>query len=156
MKWKYNVIFLFMLFSLALPEKLNAQYCLDFKYDKSGNRTEVYAHNCGFEYKELSREMGDEEISVEIESEGLLVYPNPNDGCFVVCLENDDIDSPAQSLHRMYVHRGHALVEFFVKAASLYLQFHLCPFLFQHGSTVYSYRALPTSGRSLSDSVLYR
>ena len=98
MKWKYNVIFLFMLFSLALPEKLNAQYCLDFKYDKSGNRTEVYAHNCGFEYKELSREMGDEEISVEIESEGLLVYPNPNDGCFVVCLENDDIENASYQI----------------------------------------------------------
>lgn len=79
-------MFLLVLSALALSEKLNAQYCLDFKYDESGNRIEVYAHNCGSEYKELSREV----ISEEIISEGLFVYPNPSDGVFVVNIKNDD------------------------------------------------------------------
>ena len=65
MKWKYNLVFLFILSALALPEKLNAQHCLDFKYDKSGNRIEMFVHDCGFEYKEQTREMIDEEISEE-------------------------------------------------------------------------------------------
>ena len=92
MKWKYNMIFLFMLFSFALSEKLNAQYCLDFKYDESGNRIEVYAHDCGFEYRDLSREIESEEISEKILSDGLSVFPNPNDGEFVIGLENDGIE----------------------------------------------------------------
>ena len=85
------MMLLFLLFTLALPEKLNAQYCLDFKYDESGNRIEVYAHNCGPEYKELSREIESEEISEKLSGEGVLIYPNPNDGVFVVGVENDDI-----------------------------------------------------------------
>ena len=93
MKWKYKVMFLLVLSALALSEKLNAQYCLDFKYDESGNRIEVYAHNCGSEYKELSREVESEVISEEIISEGLFVYPNPSDGVFVVNIKNDDYGS---------------------------------------------------------------
>ena len=88
MKWKYNMIFLFMLFSLVTSEKLIAQYCLDFKYDKSGNRIEMYAHNCGFEFKEQTREIIDEEISENTSNE-ILVYPNPTNGCFVVNISDE-------------------------------------------------------------------
>lgn len=93
MKWKYNWVFLFILLSLAFPEKLNAQYCLDFKYDKSGNRIEMFVHNCGFEYKGQTREMIDEEISEEKISEDLLVYPNPNNGSFVVEIKDNDVET---------------------------------------------------------------
>lgn len=92
MKWKYNLVFLFILSALALPEKLNAQHCLDFKYDKSGNRIEMFVHDCGFEYKEQTREMIDEEISEEKINEDLLVYPNPNKGSFMVDIkDNNDV-----------------------------------------------------------------
>ena len=92
MEWKYKVIFLLVLLTSALSERLNAQYCLDFKYDESGNRIEMFAHNCGAEYKELSREVvGIEKISEEILSEGLLVYPNPTEGVFVVNLKDDEM-----------------------------------------------------------------
>ena len=104
MKWKYNMIFLFMLFSLFSSEKLAAQYCLDFKYDKSGNRTEVYAHNCGFEFKEQIREMVDEEISEKNLSD-ILVYPNPTNGCFVVNI-GDETDAV---LYQIYNAQGHLL-----------------------------------------------
>lgn len=92
MKWKYNMIFLFMLVSVVSSEKLNAQYCLDFEYDKSGNMIEVYTHNCGLEFKEQTMELVDEEIS-EKTSNDILVYPNPTNGCFVVNIgdETDDV-----------------------------------------------------------------
>jgi hypothetical protein len=90
MKWKYNLVFLFILSALALPEKLNAQHCLDFKYDKSGNRIEMFVHDCGFEYKEQTREMIDEEISEENINEDLLVYPNPNKGSFMVDIKDNN------------------------------------------------------------------
>lgn len=90
MKWKYNLVFLFILSALALPEKLNAQHCLDFKYDKSGNRIEMFVHDCGFEYKEQTREMIDEEISEEKINEDLLVYPNPNKGSFMVDIKDNN------------------------------------------------------------------
>lgn len=87
------MVFLFILLALALPEKLNAQYCLDFKYDKSGNRIEMFVHNCGLEYNGQTREMIDEEISEKKISEDLLVYPNPNNGCFVVDIKNNDVET---------------------------------------------------------------
>lgn len=90
MKWKYNLVFLFILSALALPEKLNAQHCLGFKYDKSGNRIEMFVHDCGFEYKEQTREMIDEEISEEKINEDLLVYPNPNKGSFMVDIKDNN------------------------------------------------------------------
>ena len=92
------MIFLFMLFSFVLSEKLNAQYCLDFKYDESGNRIEVYAHNCGFEYKELTRERESEEISEKILRNSLSVYPNPNDGIFMADLDSDDIGNASYQI----------------------------------------------------------
>ena len=98
MKWKYKLKFLLILFALSITENLNAQYCLDFKYDESGNRIEVYAHNYGFEYKVLSREMESEETSEKILKNCLSVYPNPNDGIFMVDLDDDIVNASYQIL----------------------------------------------------------
>lgn len=93
------MIFLFMLFSLISSGKINAQYCLDFKYDKSGNRTEMYAHDCGFEYKEHTREIVDEEMSEKTSSEDLFVYPNPNNGVFVVNVRDREAETVSYQIY---------------------------------------------------------
>lgn len=115
MKWKYNMIFLFMLISVVSSEKLNAQYCLDFEYDKSGNRIELYVHSCGFEYKEHAREIvGDEEISEKTLNEVLLVYPNPTNGRIVVDInDNNDAESILYQIYNatgVLVQKGKCLV----------------------------------------------
>ena len=114
MKWKYNMIFLFMLVSVVSSEKLNAQYCLDFEYDKSGNMIEVYAHNCGLEFKEQTMELVDEEISEKTLNEVLLVYPNPTNGRIVVDInDNNDAESILYQIYNatgVLVQKGKCLV----------------------------------------------
>ena len=56
MEWKYKKIFLLVLLCLVLFPKMNAQNCLTFRYDDSGNRMEMLVGNCGFEYKEQVRD----------------------------------------------------------------------------------------------------
>lgn len=85
MEWKYKKIFL--LLCLVLSSKINAQNCLTFRYDDSGNRIEMLFGNCGFEYKEQER-IETTEISINSKEEDLSVYPNPNKGTFVVELNN--------------------------------------------------------------------
>ena len=88
MKWKYR--FIFLLVSLVFPMIINAQHCLNFRYDKSGNRTEMFVGDCGFEYKEAARNVTTTEISEKYNSDDLLVYPNPNDGVFNVSIIEDN------------------------------------------------------------------
>lgn len=95
------MVFLFILYALALSDKLNAQHCLDFKYDKSGNRIEVSMHNCGFEYKDKVEVVRSEEISENAMVGDLLVYPNPTDGIFVV-----DIDGFEEYPFAYYVYNS--------------------------------------------------
>lgn len=91
MEWKYKKIFLLILLSLVCYPQINAQNCLTFRYDDSGNRIEMLVGNCGFEYKEETRNTT-EEISVNSINEDLLVYPNPNKGIFKVQLNDEPTD----------------------------------------------------------------
>ncbi|MBR5782366.1 MAG: T9SS type A sorting domain-containing protein [Bacteroidales bacterium] len=88
MKWEYRFIFLLM--SLVFPMIINAQHCLNFRYDKSGNRTEMFVGDCGFEFKEATRDIVTTEILEKNNSDDLLVYPNPNEGLFNVKIIEDN------------------------------------------------------------------
>lgn len=85
MEWKYKKVFL--LLCLLFSSKINAQNCLTFRYDDSGNRMEMLVSNCGSEYKEQGGDVT-AEISMNNKKEGLSVYPNPSKGTFVVELNN--------------------------------------------------------------------
>ncbi len=84
-------MFLFVLLCLVCSSKINAQKCLTFRYDDSGNRTEMLVGNCGFEYKEQAVK-ATEEISANDISDDLSVYPNPTKGIFMVRMDNNESD----------------------------------------------------------------
>ena len=91
MEWKYKMIFLLLLLCLFQINKSYSQNCITVHYDKNGNRTSMFVHQCGGEYK--SRETTDiinDEISINNEKQELSVYPNPNDGVFRIMIDEDD------------------------------------------------------------------
>ncbi|MBR4156686.1 MAG: T9SS type A sorting domain-containing protein [Bacteroidales bacterium] len=92
MEWKYKKIFLLVLLCLLLTPKMNAQNCIAFRYDDSGNRMEMFVGDCGFEYKEQVKDAM-VEMSINNMNEDLLVYPNPNKGTFIVELNNYEADT---------------------------------------------------------------
>lgn len=92
MEWKYKLIFLLLLLCLVQINNSYSQNCITFHYDENGNRTSMFVHQCGGEYK--SRETTDimnDEISKTEEKQKMLVYPNPNDGFFRIMLDGEDV-----------------------------------------------------------------
>ena len=82
MEWKYKWVFLSVLLCLVVSDEIIAQDCLMFKYDKSGNRVEMFVYDCGAESKEKTNDVIAGEISENEMTLDVLVYPNPNNGIF--------------------------------------------------------------------------
>ena len=96
MKTKYYLVFLALLLSQILTNKVVAQSCLLFNYDADGNRiNRLVSDNC-LEMK------GNMEAIENVEVSDIEVYPNPTDGVVRIVLpEGISKDYACWSIYNM-------------------------------------------------------
>lgn len=64
---------------------------MTFHYDKNGNRTSMFVHQCGDEYKSTdTTDIINDEIAVKEDNHKMFIYPNPNDGIFKIMIDDAD------------------------------------------------------------------
>lgn len=104
MKTKYYLIFLAMLLSFGPSNKTFAQRCLVMRYDADGNRiSRTVTTNC-----QNMREMTNVQAPV-VEEANIVVYPNPNNGCFRVMIP--DSLKKEKSYYELFDMNGVVLIE---------------------------------------------
>ena len=78
MRTKYFLMFLALILSSVWYNEISAQNCLVFDYDADGNRiSRTVDYNCS------SRD-NEDDVQELVDSGGIVVYPNPTDGCFTI------------------------------------------------------------------------
>lgn len=82
MKTKYFLIFLVLLLSVVFHDIVQAQSCLVMEYDADGNRiSRQVTTNC-IEKREIA------EVQETETYEDVDVYPNPNNGMFIIIMQD--------------------------------------------------------------------
>lgn len=82
MKTKYFLVFLVLLLSVVFHDIVQAQSCLVMEYDADGNRiSRQVTTNC-IEKREIA------EVQETETYEDVDVYPNPNNGMFIIIMQD--------------------------------------------------------------------
>lgn len=90
MERRYIKVFLLILLYSLIYTEMSAQSCISMRYDVNGNRIQMKIGGCDVEEKEINKEISRNDVSENSFNEGVLVYPNPNNGIFEMRIESNE------------------------------------------------------------------